>query len=308
MNGILIVGHGPLPDAMAASLQMIVGKQDNIHTVSLKPEESKEDLETKMSKIGEQMTDYEHVDVFADLVGGSPANAAVTTFYGNKKYSIIAGMNLPMLLSAAMLPGAETGTLLTEARNSIQVLSETEEKPLEEKADAQKDASEKAALAGPHEVCNVRVDSRGIHGQVATAWAPTLKVDRIVVVDDLAIKDPIQKKALRMACPANVKLSVLSAAKAVERLSEKNSYPGERLLVVFERISTLHQVAELGHHFEEVNLGNIPTRPGTKAYRKTISLLPEEVDVLKELIGKGTVITAQMVPNDKKENFAAYIE
>ena len=44
-----------------------------------------------------------------------------------------------------------------------------------------------------------RVDERGIHGQVAASWTNTLNASRLMVVDDMAAKDDIQKMALKMA-------------------------------------------------------------------------------------------------------------
>lgn len=57
------------------------------------------------------------------------------------------------------------------------------------------------------EIVNVRIDERLIHGQVAAVWTNTLNATRIMVIDDMAAKDEIQKIALKMACPSTVKLS-----------------------------------------------------------------------------------------------------
>lgn len=50
------------------------------------------------------------------------------------------------------------------------------------------------------EIVNVRIDERLIHGQVAAVWTNTLNATRIMVIDDMAAKDEIQKIALKMAC------------------------------------------------------------------------------------------------------------
>lgn len=52
------------------------------------------------------------------------------------------------------------------------------------------------------EIVNVRIDERLIHGQVAAVWTNTLNATRIMVIDDMAAKDEIQKIALKMACPS----------------------------------------------------------------------------------------------------------
>lgn len=46
------------------------------------------------------------------------------------------------------------------------------------------------------EIVNIRVDERLIHGQVAAYWTTSLNANRILVIDDFAAKDQIQKMAL----------------------------------------------------------------------------------------------------------------
>lgn len=300
-EGILLVGHGPLPEAMKESLSMITGDVSRVCTVCLRPDEGKEDLERKMRAASEELSSCSRVLVFADLLGGSPANAAMVTFLPDEKYELVSGMNLPMLLVANMATGMALTDLLREGRNGIGSLR-GEKNPVTRPTPAVscRDTSRDDV---PKQICNVRLDSRGIHGQVATAWVPRLGVNRIMVVDDLAIKDEMQKMALKMAKPSQAKLSILSARKAAERLLDEQAYRGEKILVVLLRVETLVQLAEQGCVFPEVNLGNIPTRPGTQKYRKTIALLPEEARLMTQMKKQGTHFTAQMVPGDEKTDF-----
>lgn len=70
MKSILLVGHGDLPGAMKSSVQMIVGEQENIHVVSLAPEDGKEDLARKLAEAEEGMSKSDGVLVLADILGG----------------------------------------------------------------------------------------------------------------------------------------------------------------------------------------------------------------------------------------------
>lgn len=85
------------------------------------------------------------------------------------------------------------------------------------------------------EIVNVRIDDRLIHGQVAAVWSLVTKATRIMVVDDLVVKDPVNKEALKMACPQQCKLSILTVAKAAgvsDRGNEnthRDSEPGQLL-------------------------------------------------------------------------------
>ncbi len=54
-----------------------------------------------------------------------------------------------------------------------------------------------------------RIDSRLLHGQVATGWTPASKVDRIIVASDTVAKDELRKQLIKQAAPGNVKANVV---------------------------------------------------------------------------------------------------
>ena len=158
------------------------------------------------------------------------------------------------------------------------------------------------------EIVNVRVDARGIHGQVATAWAKHLGIHRIMVIDDKTTQNDIQKMALKMACPAGIKLSILSCEKAKERLNDPEAYVNEKLMIILINVETLAELEQLGYRFETVNMGNLPSRPNTEEIRKTIHLTIQEKDIIKRLAEKGTRFTAQMVPTDNSVDFLSLLK
>ncbi len=147
------------------------------------------------------------------------------------------------------------------------------------------------------EIKSVRVDSRGIHGQVATTWIPHLKVNRVMVIDDKAIKDEIMKTALKLACPMGCKLSILSTDKAVERLS-KDNYQGESILVLLLSVDTIYELYTKNKIFDEIILGNVSNKADTKQIAKTVFLNEDEINRLRHVEISGTNFIYQMVPGD----------
>lgn len=286
---------------------MIIGENEDLFSVSLSVEDGKDEFMAKLNSIEPKLAKYDKIIVFSDLIGGSPNNGALEKFMNDSRVEIISGMNLPMVLTTA-LSEDNIANIIQEGRNGINSVKNPIENVTQE-LKSKDDVKLKSKIDGkPYLIKNVRVDSRGIHGQVATAWVPHLDVNRIIVIDDIAIKDETQKIALKMAKPNSVKLSILSTNKAKERLEDKNSYLDEEILVIIQRIETLKKLAEIGYKFKEVNLGNVPNRPGTKSYGKTIHLIKEEVDIIKNLIADGTNFTAQMVPSNPKVDFNKIIE
>ncbi|MCD3448654.1 PTS sugar transporter subunit IIB [Streptococcus equi subsp. zooepidemicus] len=57
-----------------------------------------------------------------------------------------------------------------------------------------------------------RIDTRLLHGQVATAWTPASKADRIIVASDSVAKDELRKQLIKQAAPGGVKANSLSIA------------------------------------------------------------------------------------------------
>lgn len=295
MKGILIVGHGNLPKAFEEALKMIAGDLPSIHHLGLSPEEGPEDLKRRLSEMLTLLSSYDHVTVFGDLFGGSPLNTIFQTLSKEPRYSFVSGMNFPMLLTAALAAESTTEELIAIGQEGIKNLHEPEK---EGSMSPVIEAPLSDSKNEPHQLIHVRVDSRGIHGQVATAWIPTLEVNRIIVIDDQAIHNATQKMALKMARPNHTKLSILATDTAITRLNDSMSYPGERILILIQSVDTLQALADKGYYFEQINLGNIPNRENTEKFLRTIHLTPSEVAILEQLHINGTTITAQMVPHD----------
>lgn len=74
---------------------MIMGPQDCIHAVALLPEDGPEDFRSKLEAVINQ---YDDVVVFADLLGGTPANVVSRLLLEGKELDIYAGMNMPMVI------------------------------------------------------------------------------------------------------------------------------------------------------------------------------------------------------------------
>ena len=82
------------------------------------------------------------------------------------------------------------------------------------------------------EIVAVRIDSRLIHGQTANLWHGHWNCDRYIIIDDQTATDPTLKSVMRIACPAGIKLSVLTEETAVEYLSDPGHYGNERIVII----------------------------------------------------------------------------
>lgn len=99
MVGITVISHGKLAEGLKDAIEMIIGPQTQFKTLGLFPEDNPDDFRDAIKTSIKEIDDGGGVLIFADLFGGSPANAA--TYLLNLKslgIEIVTGVNLPMLL------------------------------------------------------------------------------------------------------------------------------------------------------------------------------------------------------------------
>jgi mannose/fructose/sorbose-specific phosphotransferase system IIB component len=139
-----------------------------------------------------------------------------------------------------------------------------------------------------------RIDDRLIHGQVTVAWSKHINAQRIVVANDDAAKDDIQKSLLPLAAPPGVDVRIVPLKEALENIKDRRSM----LLVKTPKDA----VALLGMGLEakEINIGNMGFAQGRKNLTKSLSLSEKEIEELREAAQRGVFVYFQMLPQDKK--------
>ena len=70
---LVLISHGRFCEELKKSTEMIMGPQSEIQTVPLLPEEGADDFRQKLAAV---IADSQNPVVFADLLGGTPCNAA----------------------------------------------------------------------------------------------------------------------------------------------------------------------------------------------------------------------------------------
>lgn len=156
-------------------------------------------------------------------------------------------------------------------------------------------------------IVHARVDERLIHGQVATVWTNTVGAQRIMVVNDSAVKDQLQIGALKMAKPAGVKLSILSKRKAIEKILA-GKYDEEKVFLITKNIADMAALIDAGVFLRTFNVGNISQREGSKAIKKSVALTEDDIRIIKRLTDEGITITAQMIPSESNESILTFIK
>ncbi|WP_268912758.1 PTS system mannose/fructose/N-acetylgalactosamine-transporter subunit IIB [Lentilactobacillus sp. SPB1-3] len=149
-----------------------------------------------------------------------------------------------------------------------------------------------------------RVDSRLLHGQVATFWTKYVKPNRILVVSDSVVKDQLRKTLISQVAPADVKANVISVDKMISIYGDPK-FDSFKALLLTETVADMVRLAQGGVDFSDsgINLGNLAYTPGKKMITDTIAVDDEAVSEIKTLIDQFHLnVYAQQVPGEKPQN------
>ena len=302
MQNIILISHGSMAEGVKASLEMIVGKQDHVHVVALTPDGDNRQFEEELLKKMKALNGSSLI--IADLLGGTPCNVALSNYLESENVEIIAGMSLPLVIEATLNSTATVKELIQAATTGIvDVKQKMKQTEIEKEPSLPMDNSQLyEAYKGKENIVNVRIDERLIHGQVAGIWAPSLHTQRIIVINDEAAADTLQKSSLRMAAPTSMRLSVLSVESAAKNI-RSGKYGKQRLFLVFKNPTDVLRYLKAGGKLTHVNVGNMSYKEGSKDITKSIKVLDEEIDVFESIAAMDINVTAQLVPNDPVIDF-----
>lgn len=152
-----------------------------------------------------------------------------------------------------------------------------------------------------------RVDDRLIHGEVVTAWTPTMRANRIIIVDDEVAADAFNVRVVKALAPAGTKCFVYSVEKASEKLMVKG-LPDERIIVLAKTPITFNRLIKNGVPLKEVNLGGAGIRGERKPFINNVSLDPQEVLACEEMKKAGCRVYYQLVPEQGVQEIDAALK
>lgn len=293
----IIASHGVYAQGCKSSCEMITGNVQDFEVVTFTEDMTKESVEKEYEKILQKKGVEDCVAIIADLLGGTPYNAALRIIAEHQKIRLVAGLcqQLLVLLNA----GEELDSALKQTSDMFQsMVIEQNEK---------KQTQEVLASVENNGIVNFRLDERLIHGQVATYWTRTLQAERIMVIDDEILKDEIGMQALKAAVPAGVHLSILTVENAAKRLNT-GIYSKQRVFLIVNKTETIVRLLDKGVKVSEVNIGNMGQSEGRRQIKKSVYCTEKELVDIETIEKYGVQVLAQMVPNDEKRTFRSYLK
>ncbi|MBY4797031.1 PTS sugar transporter subunit IIB [Collinsella sp. AGMB00827] len=314
MVGIVIISHGDLAPGLLQAGSMVFGDQPSVGACSLTPDMGPDDIRAQIEGTIQGFEDPENVVILADLWGGTPFNQASAVLDGHQDtWAIVTGVNLPMLIEAYTLRMDASKSahdiasqLVATGREGVRVKPES----LDHTKAAQPTGAKPAAadlknVAGGGRIKFVlcRIDTRLLHGQVATTWTKMTKPDRIIVVSDAVAHDELRKSMIEQAAPPGVRAHVIPINKLIA-VSKDPRFGATRAMLLFETPQDLLRAVKGGVEIKEVNLGSIAHSTGKVVVTNAVAVDEADVACLEELADMGIKFDVRKVPADASISLA----
>lgn len=118
MRKIILATHGRLSEAFKSTLELLYGTVDNIDCFCMTKEKSDTQAKKELNKLISNSNEEELI-VLTDLLGGSPANICTEMIMRGHRFKLLAGLNLPMLLTLETIIDSDMS--LDQIINKIEV-------------------------------------------------------------------------------------------------------------------------------------------------------------------------------------------
>jgi PTS system mannose-specific IIB component len=322
MVGILLATHGDFAEGIKMSGSMLFGDQPNAAAVTLQPSDGPDDLRKRMEEAIATFDDPEQVLILVDLWGGTPFNQSNNLIAGHEDtWAIVAGLNLPMLIDAyasrmTMESAQEIAKqIVGSGKEGVRVYP-TELEPQEAAPQAAAAATSAPTGAippgtvlgdGKIKIALARIDTRLLHGQVATGWTKAVGPDRIIAVSDGVAHDNLRKRMIMEAAPPGVKAHCVPIKKMCE-VAKDVRFGDTKAMILFETPQDALAAIEGGVEIKTLNVGSMAHSQGKFAVNKVLSLDAKDIETFEKLKEHGVEFDVRKVPSDSKENMDTLLQ
>ncbi len=317
MVSVVLASHGSFASGIKESGQMIFGPQDDVAAVTLTPDMGPADFKKKLQDAIASFSEQEHILFLVDLWGGTPFNqvSGLLAEGGHEDWCLVTGLNLPMLIEAYSMRDSMTAKELAvdvfgASKEGVRIQpeelqpKEAAATPAAAAAPAPMGAIPEGTVLGDGHIkfVLVRIDTRLLHGQVATTWTKQTQPDRIIVVSDNVAHDDLRKTMIKQAAPPGVKAHVIPISKMIE-VAKDPRFGATKAMLLFETPQDLLRAVEGGVDIKHVNLGSMAGSAGKVVANQAIAMDQDDYDTLMKIKDKGIDFEVRKVPSDSAEDF-----
>lgn len=159
------------------------------------------------------------------------------------------------------------------------------------------------ALKEVEDVPNIlltRIDSRLIHGQVATQWVSTLGANLILVANDKVADDSFRQNLMNMSAPSYVQTRYFTIEKTINVIHKASD--SQKIFIIVDNPEDVVTLVEGGVPIKKVNIGNMHHAEGKRQVATVVAVDDNDVAAFKRLQELGVELEIRKVPSESTEN------
>ena len=125
MIHVFVTSHGGMAEGMLESVEMLIGKQENLTAITFDGDMGVDELEECFQKVVVDVSEKNQYLILCDLKGGTPFNTASRFSFKNENIAVMYGMNLPLVITASLEAAEEGQTLKNLTASLVAQLADT---------------------------------------------------------------------------------------------------------------------------------------------------------------------------------------
>src|SRR5699024_5191306 len=145
------------------------------------------------------------------------------------------------------------------------------------------EAAANVGAPGKMEYPLVRIDSRLLHGQVATSWTREANPTRIIVASDNVAEDELRIKLIEQADPSGMKEQNIPIQQIIKIAKDDQNFGGQRALLLFENPQDVLEAIEGGVPLDTINVGSMAHSTGKVQPNRTLAFNQADIDTFNKL-------------------------
>ncbi len=145
-----------------------------------------------------------------------------------------------------------------------------------------------------------RIDSRLIHGQVATQWCSSIGANLILVANDKVSKDSFQQGLMDMAAPGYAQTRYWDLDKTISTIHKASD--AQKIFIVCNSPIDVLKLVEGGVPIKKLNVGNMHMAEGKRQVGQVVAVDDADVEAFRKLKDLGVEIEIRQVPDKAPED------
>lgn len=146
-----------------------------------------------------------------------------------------------------------------------------------------------------------RIDSRLIHGQVATQWCSSISANLILVANDAVASDSFRQGLMDMAAPGYAQTRYWTVQKTIETIHKASD--SQKIFIVCDNPTDVLKLVEGGVPIKKVNVGNMHMAEGKRQVSQIVAIGDEDAAAFRKLHELGVELEIRQVPDKPTDDY-----